>query len=85
VAKDETRTVYRLWISAMERYMDADALDPAAVPLETAKLFVHGDSPDPITDAERAEARRPTDAGFIEVKPDPDDANRVLLVYHRRT
>jgi hypothetical protein len=69
----------------MERFVDSGALSPAAVPLETAKLFVHGDSPEPFTDAERAEARRLMEAGFIEVKPDPNDAQLVLLVYHRHT
>ena len=53
------------------------------MPLETAKLFVHGDSLSPITDAERAEARRLADAGFIEVRPHPTDLNLVVLVDHR--
>ena len=83
VARNETRTVFRLWIGAMERSLAVGALDPAAMPLETAKLFVHGDSLSPITDAERTEARRLADAGFIEVRPHPSDASLVLLVYHR--
>jgi hypothetical protein len=85
VADEGTRTVFRLWIAAMERYLDAGALAPAAVPLETAKLFVHGDSLEPITDAERQEARELAEAGFIEVRPHPTDANLVVLVYHRRS
>jgi hypothetical protein len=69
----------------MERYVDAGALDPAAIPLETAKLFVHGDSLEPITDAELADARRLVDGGFIEVRPHPSDPSLVHLVYHRRS
>ena len=65
----EPRTVLKLWITAMEELMAIGGLDAGAVPLETAKLFVHGDSLEPITDAERAEARRLVASGFIEVRP----------------
>ena len=80
----EPRIVRRLWITAIEDHMATGGLDAGAVPLETAKLFVHGDSLEPITDAERAEARRLVASGFIEVRPHPTDESRVVLVYHRR-
>jgi hypothetical protein len=67
----------------MEHALEAGQLDPAAVPLETAKLYVHGDSPAPFTDAERQEARRLVTGGFIEIRRHPEDPSLVMLVYHR--